>query len=50
MHTYRRTRPAGAPAYYLGRSATRWLDAVERRHPRPRPASSHYETHGRRAA
>jgi len=29
MNTFRPTRPAGAPAYYLGRSATRWLDAVE---------------------
>jgi hypothetical protein len=25
-----RPRPTGAPAYYLGRSATRWLDAIER--------------------
>lgn len=30
MTTNRRPRPSGAPAYYLGRSATRWLDAVER--------------------
>jgi hypothetical protein len=27
---HRRPRPTGAPAYYLGRSATRWLDAIER--------------------
>jgi hypothetical protein len=26
---HRRPRPTGAPAYYLGRSATRWLDAIE---------------------
>jgi len=30
MSTNRRPRPTGAPAYYLGRSASRWLDAVER--------------------
>ena len=30
MSTNRRPRPTGAPAYYLGRSATRWLDAIER--------------------
>jgi uncharacterized membrane protein YfbV (UPF0208 family) len=28
MSTNRRPRPTGAPAYYLGRSATRWLDAL----------------------
>jgi len=37
MTTFRRTRPAGAPAYYLGRSAARWLDAVE--HHRTRAAT-----------
>ena len=30
MNTNRRTRPTGAPASYLGRPASRWLDAVER--------------------
>ena len=30
MSTNRRPRPTGAPAYFLGRSATRWLDAIER--------------------
>ena len=29
MTTNHRTRPSGAPAYYLGRSATRWLVAVD---------------------
>jgi hypothetical protein len=27
---HRRPRPTGAPAYYLGRSATRWVDAIDR--------------------
>ena len=37
MTTNHRPRPSGAPAYYLGRSAIRWLDAVE--HSRTRAVS-----------
>jgi len=34
----RPTRPAGAPAYYLGRPASLWLAAVRRARP-PRPGA-----------
>ena len=43
MNTPPRPRPAAAPAYYLGRPATMWLTALNRRaagtasHPSPRP-------------
>jgi hypothetical protein len=44
----RPTRPAGAPAYYLGRPASLWLTAL--RHTRPpradRPASRATTTGG----
>ena len=45
MNTRTRTRPAGAPAYYLSRPAALWLAALEpgpttRKPPRASSASS----------
>jgi hypothetical protein len=36
MKTIRNTRPTGAPAYYLGRSAATWQAALPHRGPRAR--------------
>jgi hypothetical protein len=36
MNTVRSTRPTGAPAYYLGRSADTWQAVLPRRGPRAR--------------
>jgi hypothetical protein len=36
MNTTRNSRPTGAPAYYLGRSAATWQAALPRRGPRAR--------------
>ena len=44
MNTFHDTRPAGTPAYYLGRAAADWQAALGRSH-RVTPPSGHPRRH-----
>jgi hypothetical protein len=43
----RRTRPNGAPAYYLGRPASAWIAITIRRPGKPDPAVKHPDLYRR---